>query len=478
LGDKLARFTGDVRPAMQIFLPMDERTIADDLDLENRGRARGVEGHPASSDAGLDSVEREIIARVDEQQRQAYQTFTDEMRVYNDRMNSLDLENRVLEIVTATKDAVAEFRARVKTGQNELYTLARDIKETEAELEQFRKDHSLKRTAHYPESKTLLIGLLLLMLIVEAVLNGNFLAQGLSGGLVAGVLSALVIALLNVGFGCLLGNGARQVNHRSSLRKWLGTGSIGCQIVFVIVFNLAVAHYRDALASNEPEDAVKLAVELFKQSPLGLQDFNSWILAVMGMFFSLVAFIDGYKWDDPYPGYGATARKNDLAHGNFNSEVEHLIEDLAFTKDDAINTLTDALEDLNRRKREYLAVIQHQKRLCEAFDGYLTQLGKSQNLLLAIYRDTNKAHRKDKAPKYFENPVPIQKFVENVKPDEPPYSNQQISAFLKKAEKAISESRDELLAEYETGFSAFKDVEGIILGNENGSQTEPQAPQE
>tara|TARA_R110000787_G_scaffold282559_1_gene394490 strand:+ start:5187 stop:6623 length:1437 start_codon:yes stop_codon:yes gene_type:complete len=478
LGDTLARFTGDVRPALQIFLPMDERSIADELDLENRGRARGSANQPASSDTGLDSVEREIISKVDEQQRQAYQTFTDEMRVYNDRMNSLDLENRVLEIITATKDAVSEFRSRVKTGQNQLYTLARNIKETETELEHFRSEHSLKRTAHYPDSLILLGGLLLIMIVVEAVLNGNFLAQGLAGGLVDGVLSALVIALLNVGIGCLFGNFARFVNHNAPAKRWIGYLSIGCQLFFILIFNLAVAHYRDALASNEPEEAVKLAVVLFKESPLGLQDFNSWILAAMGMFFSLIAFIDGYKWDDPYPGYGTTARKNDSAHANFNSEVEYLIEDLAETKDHAIETLTNALEDLNRRRREYLAVIQHQKRLCEAFNGYLGQLGKGLNLLLSIYRDTNKTHREEKAPKYFENAVPIQKIVNDVKPDEPPYNSQQITAFLKKAEKAISESRDELLSEYETGFSTFKDVEAIIQGGGDGSQADAQASKE
>lgn len=471
LGKSLSRFVNDVRPSLQIFLSIDAQGISEDLDLVKKGEKRGRANQPPQNADTYDSVENEIFTKLSDLRRQGLQTFQDEMRVYSDRIRALSIEQRVTEISLATKEAIAEFRSRVHTGNDDLYTLARAVHETEKEVADFKDEHGLRRTPHLPESHILHFGVIAFMLVVEGALNGNFLAQGLSGGVIAGVLSALVIALLNIGFGFLLGYYSRNLCHKNSAFKLSGIASIISQVAFVLLFNLFVAHYRDALATSDPEGAVRVAVVLFKENPLGLQDFNSWILAGMGILFSWFAFIDGFKWDDPYPGYGATSRKNQKAHDYYNVAKQDLIEELADIKDVTSRAMALALDDMTKRKREYFDVIENQKRLCGAFNEYVDHVEAIQNHLLAIYRDANNMTREKPAPKYFSKNPKIQR-PSNIKPDEPPYTSQQINALMKKADQAISRSADQLNEEHESAFLGFKDVNSIVKGGSDGSPKE------
>jgi hypothetical protein len=77
--------------------------------------------------------------------------------------------------------------------------------ETEREREAFRGEHGLHRTAHLPSSHVLHVGVLLTLLIVEAMLNGYLLAAGDEFGLLGGFFQAVIIAVLNIGGGFLSG---------------------------------------------------------------------------------------------------------------------------------------------------------------------------------------------------------------------------------------------------------------------------------
>lgn len=473
LGETLSRFVGNVRPSTQLFNEIDVTGIAKELELEQKGSERGKANQPQQTSTTFDAPQNEVVSKVTEHVRSGYQTFVDEMRVYSERIRQLEIEQRVSEISLATQDTISNFRSRVHTGRDDLFVLARTIKQTEEEVEDFKREHGLRRTPHPPESHILHIGTLALILIIETALNGNFLAQGLSGGWTAGFVSALVIALLNVGFGFLFGYFSCEIWHKSSVRRMFGKAAIILQIVFVFAFNLFVAHYREALANVDPEAAVKLAVQAYKSSPLGLSDFESWILAGMGILFSIIAFIDGVKWDDPYPGYGKVAKKNIRAHDYYNAEKQGLIDELKEFKDNIAETMSVATDDMSKRKREYFDVVEYQKRLCSAFKSHLDQVETATNHLLSIYRDANRASRKEQAPKYFDSKYELER-PENIEPDTPPYTAQQINALMKRADDAIKKSTDQLYKEFDRASTSFREVEEIVTGEKNVAAEETQ----
>ena len=85
----------------------------------------------------------------------------------------------------------------------------------------------------------------------------------------------------------------------------------------MLIFNLGVAHYRDALGSQDPDNAGTIALENFRTRPLSVRDFQSTILLALGILFSIVALYDGFGMDDSYLGDGTGHRKWEAACEDF-----------------------------------------------------------------------------------------------------------------------------------------------------------------
>jgi len=77
-----------------------------------------------------------------------------------------------------------------------------------------------------------------------------------------------------------------------------------------LALNLSFAHYRD-LSVLGVSDAEQKALSEMLQTPLVLRDVKSWWLGCVGVMFAIVALIDGFNWDDHYPGYGERARRRE-----------------------------------------------------------------------------------------------------------------------------------------------------------------------
>jgi hypothetical protein len=203
--------------------------------------------------------------------------------------------------------------------RGELQNLREELVDSERSYQIFRRNHDLDRPAHYPDSRWLHIGLILLILIGESVLNGVMLARGSEFGLVGGVGSAFMIALVNVlmlGWG-LGGAGLRLSHHRLIAPRTSGILILLLAVAGVLLFNLLVAHYCDALATADPSQAGLTAVARLRENPLGVADAQSWFLFVMGCCFAIAGAFDRLKMDDPYPGYGRIARHRQVMRDNF-----------------------------------------------------------------------------------------------------------------------------------------------------------------
>ncbi|MGO9545992.1 MAG: hypothetical protein ACLPPF_14525 [Rhodomicrobium sp.] len=240
----------------------------------------------------------------------------------------------------------------------------REEKSRLADLETFKAENRLVRDAHYPSSPVLAFGILSSLILVEAGINGVLFADSSDQGLFGGWLEALVLAIANVGAAFLLGRIVLPQLHRRGFLPKIGavvlclTGAAA-----LIAVNLTGAHYRDfkaATASSEPaapiapkpepasavpgtrkpaseaafprktpkpalavlppppppaltvdrekakeSDAIAKAV----QNPFAFDSFMSVFLFVIGLCGAAIAALDGYKFDDPFPGFGKRHRK-------------------------------------------------------------------------------------------------------------------------------------------------------------------------
>jgi hypothetical protein len=228
-----------------------------------------------------------------------------------------------------------------------------------ADLENFKAGNGLVRDAHYPSSPTLAFGILAILVLLEAGINGVLFADSSDQGLFGGWLEALVLSIANVGAAFLFGRIVLpQLHRRRFLVKASAAGLSIAGLAALIALNLAGAHYREfksATAANDPLGTIAnkretsgplagaklaLAGKLAKSgvaamppsqpqppaaekekvlereavarlfaAPFAFESFMSFFLFVIGLCGAAIAALDGYKLDDPFPGYGKRHRR-------------------------------------------------------------------------------------------------------------------------------------------------------------------------
>jgi hypothetical protein len=244
--------------------------------------------------------------------------------------------------------------------------LADSLREEKSRLEDlqtFKMENCLTRDAQYPSSPVLAFGILSILVLVEAGINGVLFADSSDQGLFGGWLEALVLAITNAGAAFLLGRIAfPQLHGRSFSGKAAGAVISLAGVAALIAVNLAGAHYRDFKSSSpgaappppaavkhepaalagvrkgplaappahiaakpavaeppapqpvpQPADKEKAreleAIARALANPFNFQSFMSVFLFVIGLCAAAVAALDGYKLDDPFPGYGKRHRQ-------------------------------------------------------------------------------------------------------------------------------------------------------------------------
>jgi hypothetical protein len=232
-----------------------------------------------------------------------------------------------------------------------------------ADLERFKTENRITREAHYPSSPTLSFGVLFVLVLVEACINGVLFAESSDQGLLGGWLEAVVLSVTNVGAAFLIGRIVfPQMHRRGVFLPAFATGVSAVGVTLILGVNLFGAHYRDfkaetaalettvqapaapkpgttiltggakpiantiagqkakpsTLANATPLQAEvgtkqkqteRQAIVKALERPFDLESFTSFFLLVLGSCGAIIAAWDGYKFDDPFPGYGKRHRR-------------------------------------------------------------------------------------------------------------------------------------------------------------------------
>lgn len=391
-------------PSSMAFPAIDIGGMTKRLRLREKGKANGSNDIPPPDSQGLDAVEQEIVNEIENEAKTQFDAYLDYQKTYADRAADLSVHGLAAQLGSVCQSAITDFARETAVGTGELYARKREVIDTERELNRFRKHHKLPRPPRNYGNQTVKVGVLLLILVVEAVLNGTFLAKGNTFGLVGGVFEALIIAGINITLGWGYG---RLIAPWLAYRNWFGRVlSAVASLAYLAIaagFNLAVAHYRTAVA-GEPFEASLLAYRSLIADPLDITDLQSWALFIIGLLFSIAAAIDGWLMDDPYPGYGQRMRHNLKALDAYNTLQEQLLQDLEDIKKAAEQDMDDTAQAVQDRQTEFGAILLRCQTLRGAMEQHFQHLESAANTLLTIYRDENRKHRSAPAPRRFELP--------------------------------------------------------------------------
>ena len=431
------------------------------MKLAERGKERGAKNMPSSDGDAFDDVENEIIEYIESEIKEADATLHNDLSTYGQRLHLLDFSGRISTIGAAAMDGISSFRSIADQGLDDLSLIGRSVRELGQEVREFRVLHGLKRTAHYPTTGGAVWrwGLILMLFLLEVAGNSYFLAKGSAYGLIGGFAEAVIIAILNLGASLVLGfYGLRQCWHRTFWRKCSGVVSLLAWLTFAAAFNLLVAHYREAVGVFL-EGGGASAVQALQTNPLGLTDFQSWVLFGIGALFAFIAFVDGHSMDDPYPFYGKLDRRFETSREDYVSNRETHISELDEVKNETIEAMGIARDDLGKRLGEHGSILQGYARACRAYDQHITYLERVANALLAIYREANAEARESEGPKRFEKAWQLSRPPVAADPPADIPSTDALKSEVDQAQARLDDRIAEVHAEFERAFRAYPSVD-------------------
>lgn len=454
-----------------VFAPPDPQALAEELKVERLARQRGAANEPPTDGSGPDEVEARIADRLETARRAAYGDLADQLRIADERLANLDFEGRFAEIRQAAPAALSEFRAEAATGRDELNSLRRKLREHEDAKEAFKRRHRLDRPPHPPTPGTqaLKYGLVAVLLVVETVINGSFLAKGSDLGLLGGVTEAFSFSLLNVVGSFLFGRlGHPELVHRNLLRKLIGLASLAAWVAFALALNLALAHYRE-VSGGLLADGGGAVIERLRTDPAGLTDLKSWLFFGIGALFSAVAYIDGFATVDPYPGFGDVQRRLDAAHTAYIERKQDLIDRLLDVRDTYIETLEDANRDLSVRRSEYDQILVTRARLVRQFDQHQARLAQIHALLVQSYRDFNRRSRSTPSPARFAEPPSFPPLDLSHEVPDTTEDAAAVRARVAEAQKLLVDEVAAIHREFDTAVAGYHQIDDVVREERHGA---------
>lgn len=223
-----------------------------------------------------------------------------------------------------------KIRSKISQNQAKAKELVEGFQQALRDIEIFKGANGISSAANYPEKNDSLY-LIVALGIAEAIFNGIFLRDNING-LIA-MLIAFSVATINIGGNVWLGGKYRDKNHiKPAIANSASINRI-YSIFLILGINGLIAIYR-------------LWIEIATK-PISAQFFlETLILFIVGIGMGILAFNKGYALDDPYPEYGAYARRlkrwtDDLnefkqKHADFCTELKEKADQILDTLDNKI----------------------------------------------------------------------------------------------------------------------------------------------
>ncbi|MDB5561086.1 MAG: hypothetical protein JWN11_504 [Hyphomicrobiales bacterium] len=459
----LSRPSHAYRASTESFADLDPQRIADEMELVKKGKRRGEKDQPPAEPDQFDPLETEIVELVGAAQKRAHDQLENQLAGFRQRLIDLDFEAHFAAIKTLASAGLSDLQAELQKGLNELHGLRRDLQEAEVWRDKFRLRNRIERPAHIPSatSTTFKWLLIIALVFIELLVNGELLSKNNALGLVGGILEAVIFAALNVGVALLFAVFIiPQLNRRYFFWKLVGLIGFLVYLGLAIGLNLSLAHYRE-VAGTLVTGAGETVLRRLQTAPLQLTDFRSWLLFGIGMLFSIVAMIDGLYMRDVHPGYAGVEKHVRKVRDAYRERQEYLIEELQNVRSDYDDELSEARADLSKQRTEHDAIVANRNRLLQLFEQQQAQLERAQNLLLSTYRDANSEARRAPPPQHFGEDRPLKRIEVQIG-REGEWNSEELKRSIAQAQLDIDQLALEMGKQFTEALKRYRDLDTII----------------
>jgi Skp family chaperone for outer membrane proteins len=398
------------RPANEVtklFPNLDAEVEAANLDLSAKARNAGSAGQPdensaraASYETTLDSHVRQLFGQSSKRVATAYATI-------DAQIHSIELKRSESRLEAIRKGLDADCGEVIADSKRELDTLESESSDLRSELDLFRSQHFLTdRTASYPTSRLLGFSILLALVLAESVMNGVFFAEGSDLGLLGGLMEAIVISVVNIAAAGMVANWPfRWTRHISGSWRFTGYALSATYAALLLTFLVLITLYRDAFTTN-PDNAMQVAFANFSSGSWTPDDMSSLLFFALSLLFAIIALIDVFRLDDPYPSYGAIDRRTRNAVDMLDDERDSVRELFETKRDKRRAQLEDLSEELHQKTSMLGSWRSENDRIQNGSSTHTKELEHLHTALIGQFRQENAQARSTPVPQWFHDTAP------------------------------------------------------------------------
>lgn len=397
----LIKKTTKWNPSLERFPEINVEAIAKELGIDKKGKSDGLLDQPPSEAALPTTAEQLAIDAIGKLRREALASYELELQALRQRVSAAKSDTSAIRL--AIGDAMASLERLEREEELRLEPARREVAAFHGKVERFLKENNASAPPKPMKNGFFTFALIALLLALESAMNGLFFAERNEMGIVGGVAQAFIISLINVMVGFGGGFFQRYINLKGLLAKLIGVLSVVTWLGFVVLFNLAVAHFRNALETSVAwDEALRLSVSLTLSSTFQLDSLSSWTLFIVGVIVSFTSFLKGAWIGDPIPGFNAIWHQSEDALNRYSDAFNAAHTEL----DDRFMEVREELQaEVDRRRadlRSATDALLSRKAMSSGLEVFLDTADSAVNMLLKRYREANQLVRRSPAPKYFQ----------------------------------------------------------------------------
>lgn len=384
----------------EAIAPITAHHLAESVKAGHHGASDAVENQPPAHATMLSQTEQTLVARA----REHFNAIRQEAAA---SLNALQAEiaNR-RELFTQqrfegrVRSIEAAMRAMLNKHGSELEQRVYDALRAKREYAFFNYENKRRADPKLDKWQFILF-FLVVPLVIESLLNGNFFAEASDFGLVGGAATAVIISALNIALGFFMGVGpARYCQHVKSSHLFWALPAYAGMIALIVLFNLAVGHYREMLIANPDARSFQVMPRML-ENPFAIYDLKSVALVIIGCIVAFVSATKGYSAFGSYPGHAAAYKRWRQRWSAVEEERRRLDVEL-LPEMEALRTQVDGFRE---ECRDELGKLQSFKAKAEkARDLHISRLGQlraAKDAAMMQYREANLRVRTDLPPAYF-----------------------------------------------------------------------------
>ena len=382
--------------------------LYDQLDLKSLAVQNGLNNKPDSDDRDFDAPQQRVVQVFSDFVNEARRMTREESDKLLNQLDSIEIEIDSSRCEELPRQAEHDVENRLIQNKNDVKYLRKVEQAADRAYRAFRVTNDITRNPEYVDSRYLHWSIIAALLIGEAIANSYFFALGSNLGFLGGIWKSTLVSAVNIGVAVLIGTYVLPYKNKQSVSrnnfgfsifniKRLAYAALLFAGAIVVLFNLAVAHYR-AQMDIDPENAITAAIPALVNDLFNIQSFEAWVLFILGVACSLFAGIKAYGHDDIYPGYGKVHRIYNRAKIEYQNAKDDLNDDCIEIINSYITKIDSARSEFQRLVRNYGTVLDIAASLETGYKDYIKQLEGQCNSVLNKYRSHNVGVRNSSSP--------------------------------------------------------------------------------